>query len=100
MVTIKNSCVAFNNIFNLRFDSLPTRNTICAGMQSSLVKPNAYYFFIVTSYLLISAKLHEVELYSNVAAILRRVGGVPALFWKIDINRSAVHISICLHQSE
>ena len=27
MVTIKNSCVAFNNIFNLRFDSLPTRNT-------------------------------------------------------------------------
>ena len=69
-------------------------------MQSSLVKPKCHYFFIVTSYLLTSAKLYEVELYSNVAAILRRVGGVPALFRKIDINRSAVHISICLNQSE
>ena len=47
-----------------------------------------------------SPKLY-VELYSNVAAIFRRVdGGVPVLFRKIDVNRSTVHISICLYQSE
>ena len=95
MVTIKNSCVAFNNIFNLRFNSIPTRNTIYAVMQSSLVKPSAYYFFIVTSYLLTSARLYEVELYSNGES-----GVFRHYFGKIDIKRCAVHISICLHQSE
>ena len=48
-----------------------------------------------------SAKLYEVGLYSNVAALLRRVDtGVPALFRKIDINRSALDISNCLHLSD
>ena len=43
---------------------------------------------------------HDAK-YSNLEALLRRVDrGVPALFAKIDINRSAVDKSICLYLSE
>ena len=46
-------------------------------------------------------KAHELEIYSNVAALPRRADSdVSLLFRKIDINRSAVDISTCLHLSE
>ena len=46
-------------------------------------------------------KAHELEIYSNVASLPRRADSdVSLLFRKIDINRSAVDISTCLHLSE
>ena len=65
------------------------------------VQPLEYETGLLTWYSVNALNAHEVELYSNVAALPRRVDrDVPVLFRKIDINRSAVDISTCLHLSE
>ena len=94
------SCVVLPIILTSASVRYPPWNSDCAVMHSFWIKSNRNLLVIdaargqrVQNYRIQNFEFKITKLYSNVASLLWRVDrGVPALFRKIDINRSAVDI--------